>query len=214
MVLIHGLWVNGMDMSLLRHRLSNRGFAPAQFSYHSIGDTPRANAVALNAFVAELGAPAVHFVAHSLGGLVLRHLFHEYPGQPPGRVVTLGTPHAISSAARSLSRWLPGRLMLGRSVDGGLLGGAPSWDGKRELGSLAGTIPIGLGMVLPGIPAPNDGTVAVEETRLRGMADHLVLPVSHFGMLFSRRVAYQVGYFLRQGRFDRNAGTKPPATSH
>ncbi len=210
MVFVHGLWVNGMDMSLLRQRLSGQGFAPTQFSYHSTGAAPRAHAVSLNGFVQDLGAPRVHFVAHSLGGLVLRHLFREYPEQPPGRVVTLGTPHAVSSAARSLARWLPGRLMLGRSVDGGLLGGAPAWDGKRELGSLAGNVPIGLGMVLPDIPAPNDGTVAVEETRLPGMADQLVLPVSHFGMLLSRRVANQTGYFLRHGRFDHKAaGTGP-----
>ena len=195
-----------MDMSLLRQRLSRQGFTPVQFCYNSTGDTPLAHAMALNAFTADLRAPGLHFVAHSLGGLILRHLFRRYPGQPPGRVVTLGTPHAVSSAARSLSRWLPGRFMLGRSVDGGLLGGVPPWGARRELGSLAGRTPLGLGMILPDIPAPNDGTVAVEETRLQGMTDHLILPVSHFGMLFSRRVAFQVGYFLRHGRFNHNAG--------
>lgn len=204
-ILVHGLWVNGVDMSLLRHRLSRRNYEPVQFSYDSTGAEPLAHAMALNALVRNLDVERIHFVGHSLGGLVLRHLFHEYPDQPPGRVVTLGTPHTLSSAARSLSRIFPGRIMLGRSVERGLLGGAPPWRTGHQLGSIAGNVPFGLGMVLPDIPAPNDGTVSVEETRLPGMSDHLVLPVSHFGMLLSRRVAFQVDHFLRRGNFDHRA---------
>ena len=51
----------------------------------------------------------------------------------------------------------------------------------------------------------HDGTVAVEETRIPGLTDHLVLPHSHVGMLFAQDVADQVAHFLRHGRFVREA---------
>jgi hypothetical protein len=52
---------------------------------------------------------------------------------------------------------------------------------------------------------PSDGTVLVEETRLHGATDHVVMRVSHSGMLFSASVAKQAGVFLRTGRFERAA---------
>ncbi len=62
---------------------------------------------------------------------------------------------------------------------------------------------IGLGRVVaPDLPRPNDGAVTVAETRLAAACDRIELPVSHTGMLFSRRVARQVGAFLRDGRFE------------
>lgn len=201
-VLVHGLWVNGLDMSLLRLRLRRAGFEPRQFSYPSVRSSPRVNAIALNAFLQSVHAGTVHLVGHSLGGLIIRHLFHEYPGQRPGRVVTLGTPHRASSAAHSLARWLPGRMLMGESLREGLLGGLPPWPTGRELGGIAGTLRFGVGMILPGIPQPSDGTVAEEETRLPEMRDHIALPVSHTGLLLAPGVAREVAHFLRHGRFN------------
>ncbi|MBI1731312.1 MAG: alpha/beta hydrolase [Gammaproteobacteria bacterium] len=188
-------------MGLLQHRLDRAGFRTAVFSYSTVRNAPRANALALNAFCRELDARALHFVGHSLGGLVLRHLFFDYPDQRPGRVVTLGTPHQPSSAAGSLSRIGPGRYLLGRSLQEGLLGGAPRWNRRHELGSIAGTLRLSFGRLVPGIPAPSDGTVAVAETRLDGMTDHITAPVSHLGLVLSRRVAEYTMQFLRCGRF-------------
>ena len=207
-VLVHGLWVSGLDMSLLRMRLRHAGFEARQFSYPSVRSSPRSNAIELNAFIQSLHGDTVHLVGHSLGGLVIRHLFHEYPGQRPGRVVTLGTAHRPSSAAKSLARWPPGRMLLGESLRGGLLGGLPPWPAQRELGCIAGTLRFGMGTFLPGIPQPSDGTVAVEETRLPEMRDHISFPVSHFGLLVSRRVAGETMHFLRHGRFNHTSARR------
>ena len=200
-VLVHGLYLNGMDMGLLRRRLEHTGFNTLRFSYHSLQNTPLENALTLQAYVEKIQSPVIHYVCHSLGGLVIRQLFHNYPEQRPGRIVTLGTPHLISSAAQRLNQSAPGRMLLGKSIKQGLLGDAPPWRNTHELGVVAGTLRLGLGMFVPGIPRPNDGTIAVAETRLDGMTDHITLPVSHFGMLISYAVAGQTIHFLQHGRF-------------
>jgi len=209
-ILVHGLWVNGTDMTVLRRRLVQAGYDAHQFSYPSVREPPAANAMALQTFVRELDAERVHFVGHSLGGVVLRHLFHDYPEQRPGRVVTLGTPHRPSTAAVKLARWLPGRFALGESVRQGLLGGLPPWPADRDLGSIAGTLRMGLGMVIPDIPSPNDGTVALIETHIPALKDHITLPVSHFGLLLSRRVFHEVDHFLKHGRFRNSSARTGP----
>ncbi|MFQ5660256.1 MAG: esterase/lipase family protein [Gammaproteobacteria bacterium] len=200
-VLVHGLWVNGLDMGLLRKRLQTAGYRTLRFSYPSVRNTPLENAMDLNVFANRIHAETIHFVGHSLGGIVIRHLFHEYPQQRPGRVVTLGTPHRSSMAAKQLHRTLPGQALLGKSAMEGLLGNVPPWKADHELGSIAGTLRFGLGMVVPDIPRPNDGTIAVEETKFKGMKDHVTVAASHFGLLLSRRVANQSRYFLQHGRF-------------
>lgn len=194
--------MNGLDMSLLRKRLNRVGYITHQFSYRSTRSTPLEIAIDLNKFTNTINTSKIHYVCHSLGGLIIRHLYSEYPDQPQGRIVTLGTPHSPSSAAKKLTKFLPGRFLLGKSTRQGLLGPVPAWRNTHELGVIAGTLRMGVGMMVPGIPKPNDGTVAVEETKLEGMTDHLTLPVSHFGILMSRLVAQQTIYFLNHGKFN------------
>jgi hypothetical protein len=89
-------------------------------------------------------------------------------------------------------------LVLGRSTEEGLLGDAPRDVEGRDVLTLAGSQPLGLGRMVTDLPEPHDGTVAVEETRLEH-ARSCVLPVSHTGMLLSREVATCVARFLRTG---------------
>lgn len=201
MVFVHGLLMTGVDMTLLRHRVARGGFAVKQFSYASIRRAVEHNAACLQKYLNRIDAGVVHLVGHSLGGLVIRQLFHDYPAQRPGRVVTFGTPHQGSRVARVLSRWFAARLLMGRSL-GILLGDAPPWPADRELGVIAGTRGIGVGWLVPGLAEPNDGTVAVVETRLAQMTDYIEVPVSHTALLFSRETARQVCAFLSSGRFD------------
>lgn len=199
-MLTHGIWLPGLEMALLQRRLRQHGYQCHLFNYASLRRTPRENAVRLATFVDRIDTPILHFVGHSLGGLVIRHLFDYEPQQRPGRVVTLGTPHKPSHTAQLLYRaaLLP---LLGMSIEQGVVGGAPHWTGSHPLGSIAGNIGIGLGRLVPGLSKPNDGTVAVTETECPGMTDHITLPVTHTSMVFSKVVAEQTVAFLREGRF-------------
>ena len=71
-----------------------------------------------------------------------------------------------------------------------------------QVGVIAGMRQVGLGRMVVQLEGANDGVVRVEETRLPGLADHRVLPVSHSGMLLSRQVARQCALFLRHGKFE------------
>ena len=199
-VLVHGLWLTGLEMSLLRRRLRRCGFNPVQFTYPTVRCSLADNARRLQRFVSRLDAGTVHFVAHSLGGLLLRQFFHDYPRQRLGRVVTLGTPHAGSAAALRLAQQRIGRLLLGKSLDHGLRGDVPAWSGEREIGVIAGDLGLGLGRLL-GLAGPNDGAVLLSETRLPEMTDYRVFHTSHTGLLFSSEVAQASCAFLRKGRF-------------
>jgi pimeloyl-ACP methyl ester carboxylesterase len=200
-VLIHGLWMNGWDMSLLRSRIQDNGYNITQFSYNSLNRTPRENAVLLQQKIQKIDTPIIHFVCHSLGGLIVRYLFSDFPEQKPGRVVTLGTPHKPSYAAYRLSTLPFGNLLLGKNIENGLLGNAPKWGGTHELGSIAGSLRFGLGVLIPNVPLPNDGTVSIDETKMEKMKDHKIVNASHFGLLLSSKAAHLCIEFIKNGTF-------------
>lgn len=203
-VFVHGIWMTGAEMVLLRRRLSQCGFDCFNFRYQSLRRSPRENAISLNKFLQTIQADTVHLVAHSLGGIVLLHLFDKYPQQKPGRVVMLGTPIRGSEVAQKLvsTRWL-GHL-LGRSTVRGLLGDSPRWQADREVGMIAGTEGLGIGrIVMMGkLNEPNDGTVQLDSTCSSNFKDHIALPYSHHGMLFASPVAKAVCQFLHTGMFN------------
>ncbi|HEY4749534.1 MAG TPA: alpha/beta hydrolase [Steroidobacteraceae bacterium] len=204
-VYVHGLWMPGDESLILRHRLAHEfDLTLHSFRYFAAVSTMSAITERLGAFVRELNAAEVHFVGHSLGGLVIHRFLERYPAQPPGRAVFLGTPCVGSRAAERASRFAPVAHLMGRSVAEELLKPRERrWTHQRELGIVAGTEPIGVGQLIAGFDEDNDGTIAVSETRMPGASDHLVLPVSHLGLLLSARVAHQTGVFLTQGRFAR-----------
>lgn len=200
-VLVHGLWVRGWIMTLLGLQLRRCGFHTIIFSYPSMRAPLSQNALLLSRFVAAIAAPRIHFVGHSLGGLLLLQMLAEHPEPRAGRVLLMGSPYHASYAASKLARITLGRWLIGRSMRQWLEQKAPACPQQHEVGSIAGCLSLGIGKLLGGLPYPNDGVVAVEETRLPAASDHVVLNVSHTGMLFSAGVARQVCAFLRQGHF-------------
>lgn len=199
-VCTHGIWMKGWVMRPISHHLSQQGHECMQFSYHSLRRTPLQNAIRLAKYVDRLEADIVHFVGHSYGGIILLHYFEMFTNLRPGRVVLLGTPLTGSSVARFVSsnNYIKNSI-LGQSAKS-LHGHVPTWKGIRPLAIIAGTHGIGIGQLL-GAPLdkPNDGTVAVSETKLENCTIHIQVPYSHTGMLLAKSVAIKVDEFLRTG---------------
>jgi len=207
-IFIHGIWMPGVEMFLLEHRVAkNHGLPGTTFGYSSVQATLEENVEALARFIEEQGKAQVDLVGHSLGGVLALRTLLEHPDLPPGRVVCMGSPLAGSAAARAAraTRW--GSALIGRTLQPAVIDQpASQWarpvTAARYVGSIAGTQEVGVGRVLTNFDEPNDGTVAVSETRVPGMRDHICLHVTHSGMVFSHDVAEQVGAFLIDGRFE------------
>ena len=201
-VLVHGLWMPGWETWVLRRRLAAAGYSTTSFVYPTIGVGLDANVDRLAAFADELPPSPVHFVGHSLGGALIVKLFERHRVERSGRIVCLGSPLTGSRPGAVLDAHPLGRRIVGRCIHDLLACGACArWSGARELGVIAGDVSLGFGRLLGGLASPNDGTVAVEETRLPGATDHVVLHCTHMSMLWSRAVAEHVVTFLRSGRF-------------
>lgn len=196
-VLLHGLWMPGMAMHWLAARLRGAGFDTEVFAYPSIAGGPEQ---AVPRLVEVLRRGPAHVVAHSLGGMVALQALCDEPALDVPRMACLGSPLKGSCAAGGLMQWHFTRMMLGRSADL-LRTGFPCWQGRTEVGVVAGRVPHGLGALFAHFDGDHDGTVAVAETRLEGIADHVVVPASHSGLLFSEEAATQAIAFLREGRF-------------
>lgn len=204
-VYVHGLWFNGWESAWLRHSLSRElGCETCSFPYPSLSGDMAATASSLARFLSTTQADTLHLVGHSLGGLVILECFASDRSLPPGRIVLLGSPVRGSISAQRLAKLPFGKTILGTAAADALLTSRErSWSGARELGIIAGDVPLGLGRLLGSIDAPNDGTVLVEETRIEGAKERLSLPVTHSGMVFSAAVARQIAAFLRDGHFSQ-----------
>ena len=203
-IFVHGLWLTGAESVLMRRRLAARyGFECHSFSYRTIGRAMSDVTAQLAAFVERIDADEVHFVGHSLGGLVLYRYFETAPCAQPGRVVFLGSPTVKSRTAERVGRLPLFASLIGRMVHDELVWPQDprAWRCPRELGLIAGTRPLGLGRFFARFDEDCDGTIGVSETKLPGHTAHVTLPVSHMGMLASAAVAEQVGEFLSKGRF-------------
>lgn len=200
-ILIHGLWMTGLESSVLRQRLARSGFQVEQYQYHTTTTAVDRVVEELKARILAVPGPA-HLVGHSLGGLVALRLAERLPEVELGRVVLLGSPVNGSRAAQNLVKWPGAAWLLGDLPSVELLQSAPRrWTRDSALGVIAGSRSIGLGRFFGHFDGPNDGTVAVDETKLLGAREHLVLPVSHMGMLLSEDVAQRTANFLRTGSF-------------
>lgn len=195
-VLVHGLWYGRPSLWPIQHQLQQRGYVTHSFGYSSVYRDPGENSARLAQWAMGLGQAELHWIGHSLGGLLLLRMLAEASGRlPPGRVVLLGCPIRGSAAARACARFLPFRWTLGKALPL-LEQGYPCLPADRAVASVAGDSSLGLGQIFGSLPGEHDGTVAVEETRVDGLACHWTLPVNHTGMLWSSGVAEAVDDFL------------------
>jgi len=216
-VLLHGLGLAGWAMARLESSLRAKGYRTINLTYPSRSlPIEQLAAEWLPAQLRSRGVAAasrVHYVTHSMGGIVLRAWLREEiqknGGRPPatlGRVVMLAPPNQGSAVADRLRRFPPFRWFTG--VNGARLGtGADSlpralgpWPAGVDLGVIAGNRTLNP-LFSAWLEGPNDGKVSVASTRLAGLRDHLVLPHSHTWLQWRADTARAVGHFLQHGCF-------------
>lgn len=209
-VLLHGLGRTGLSMRVLDSACRHAGHKTLAPSYGFRTAVPvivADLAPKIADFAAEVDGP-LHFITHSLGGIVARALLKAHRPANLGRVVMLAPPNAGSELVDTLERLGLDRIVLGpasrylrtiRPETAEARLGAVDFD----LGIIAGNRP--LDPIIPRLlmPGANDGKVSVAATRVAGMRDHIVLPVQHTLMVGDRRVIDQTMAYLSTGAFVR-----------
>jgi pimeloyl-ACP methyl ester carboxylesterase len=209
-ILLHGLCRTCRSMAPMAEALRAAGYVVQNVDYPSRSApievlAERAIAPPVAACDAA-GATRIHFVTHSLGGILVRRYLTTHRLPHLGRVVMLGPPNQGSEVVDRLRDWWLFRRLNGPT--GAQLGTGPD-SVPHRLGPV--TYPVG---VIAGdrsinwinsllIPGPDDGKVSVARTRIAGMTDHLVLPSSHPFLMRDHTAIRQTACFLRHGRFDR-----------
>jgi triacylglycerol lipase len=208
-VLLHGLWRTELSMMAVEWELGDAGYTVANVTYPSLlYPIEELAEMAVEAGIDECheqGLTRIHFVTHSLGGILVRQYLDTHDIEGLGRVVMMGPPNQGSQLAdyvhslpllRPLEPEAIAQLTTGEESVPRQLGPV-----EFELGVIAGNV--NRRPPLPGIPdEASDGTVAVAETMVPGMVDFVELPASHTFMMWNPDVLAQVLFFLENGRFD------------
>ncbi|MGP9638216.1 esterase/lipase family protein, partial [Psychrobacter sp. AOP3-A1-26] len=215
-ILVHGLNQAPFIMRPLAKRLQAKGYDTHQYGYRSRHDGLKVNSARLDTWLKANHIPEqpIDLIGHSLGGLVIRDFVATYPQWQIGRCVTLGTPHNGSVWADYIWRFMPA--IVGRSYIDALDGTVAPLPKDIKIGVIAGDKTQGLGqtllsyhnrklrkadIALTNKDLAHDGTVYVTETKLASATDHIIMPVTHTGMLIKKNVAAQAIYFLENGNF-------------
>ena len=206
-VLLHGLARTHRSMRTLETAVLGVGYGVANQSYASTSyPIEQLASRAINSALAHCPDNArIHFVTHSMGGILVRQYLKSHTLPNLGRVVMLGPPNQGSEIVDVLGR-IPGFSLINGPA--GMQLGTDKNSVPVELGQvdfecgvIAGTRTINL-LLSALIPGQNDGKVSVENTKVAGMKDHIVLPVTHPFMMVNPAVISQVVEFLNHGQFN------------
>ncbi|MBT2971986.1 MAG: alpha/beta fold hydrolase [Candidatus Thiodiazotropha sp. (ex Ctena orbiculata)] len=210
-VLLHGMGRTSFSMSAIEGALEDQGYQVWNQSYPGLSKSvEELTAPAIEAgleFCRDEQAKAVHFVTHSLGGILVRYYLQDHRIADLGRIVMLAPPNRGSEVADEMKDGYWYRTIMGPSAQ---VLGTDENSLPNTLKPIPGEIGIIAGKVdgepwfLPEIPGDDDGKVAVERTKLPEMKDFLLVEEGHAFIMLDDEVIRQVLYFLRHGEFDKS----------
>ncbi|BCU75967.1 hypothetical protein llg_06820 [Luteolibacter sp. LG18] len=197
----------------MQRELESAGFTVSNVDYPSrVSGIGELSESVIGTILACHPGTRVHFVCHSLGGILVRQYAARHPRAAIGKVVMLGPPNGGSEVVDRLGTWRlfswingPAGQQLGTGNDS-----VPKHLGPPpfQAGIIAGNRSINWinSLMIPGL---DDGKVSVESTRLPGARDHLVVASSHPFLMRNREVMRQTVAFLKQGSFDHSSDDEP-----
>lgn len=207
-VLLHGISRTARSFRKMQTALERAGFATLNLDYASRRKALEALAEDIHPAIQRFADGidgSVHFVCHSMGGLLARVYIARHRPKRLGHVVMLGTPNSGSEIADRLKNFGayraffgPAGQQLGTERNQAINALFPSLDysvgiiaGNRSIDPVAGTM----------LPKPHDGRVSVESTGIDGMADHIVVDTSHPWLVRNSLAIAQAIAFLQDGTF-------------
>ncbi len=230
-VLLHGLARGPNSLLMMEEALRQKGYDVVNLGYPS---TKAPVEVLIHAAIppalAMCGDQKVHFVTHSMGGILARVWLQDHRPRKMGRVVMLAPPNQGSELVDAFANLGPFAWVNGVDAFADL---SPfAWvngPAGQQLGTGADSLPnttdlpsFSLGVIAGNrslnpiysamiegpiysamIEGEDDGKVSVESTRINGMTDHIVLPVTHTFMMVNPLVIAQVDHFLKNGTFEQ-----------
>jgi pimeloyl-ACP methyl ester carboxylesterase len=207
-VLLHGISRTALSFRKMQLALERAGFATLNLDYESRRKALEGLAEDIHPAIqrfADRTEGSIHFVCHSMGGLLARVYIARHRPKRLGRVVMLGTPNSGSEIADRLKHFGayraffgPAGQQLGTKRDDTINALFPPPDypvgiiaGNRSIDPLAGKM----------LPKPHDGRVSVEKTMIDGMADHIVIDTAHPWLVRNSVAVAQTIAFLQDGMF-------------
>lgn len=205
-ILLHGLARSSVSFTIMELRLKWDGYSVVNVNYASkAGSIEELALSAISSGLKAADGKRVHFVTHSLGGILVRHYLKNHKVENLGHVVMLGPPNKGSSVVDDWNNF-PGFELVN-----GVAGRQLSTD-EDSLPNRLGPVNFPLGIIAgsnninpifgQSFDGPNDGKVSVESTLVEGMSDHIVLHVTHTFMMNDDAVYKQVLSFLQNKAFD------------
>lgn len=200
-IILHGLYMHGMVMQPLSHRLRDFGYRTKILSYNSVAIDEKTVFERIdNALSSEM--PNI-LVGHSLGGLVIKHYLEsrQFSQQQVSHVVTIGSPIQGASIVTRIQE-LGMSVILGNAPSFGLQKHESDWTLPQKLGCIAGTLPLGArSLLMMDNKMMSDGTVTVDETKIVGMTDHVEIRSSHTSLIYTSLVPQQIDHFIQNDCF-------------